>query len=90
MSFDVERYAKLARIKLTEEEIEKFQKDIGELLEHAQELKKIKADVEPMTGGTDLRNVFREDVAEPAKDFEPNFPESENGYLKVPKILDNE
>ena len=91
MEFDVRKYASLARIQLTEEERVKYQKDLEEILDHVTELTRVKTDgVAPMTGGTELRNVFREDVVGERDVFSPVFPVEENGHLKVPKILDYE
>jgi len=91
MEFNVRKYADLARIKLTDEEQVKYQKDLEEILGHVDELTKVETDeVEPMTGGTELRNVFREDLPIEKDVFAPTFSEESNGYLKVPKILDYE
>lgn len=93
MDFDIKKYAKLARIKLSHEEEEKFQKDLGEILGHVAELEKVNVkNVEPVTGGTSLRNVLREDFHGDisAGDFEPNFPDKKNGYVPVPKVFEND
>ncbi|MCR4261074.1 MAG: Asp-tRNA(Asn)/Glu-tRNA(Gln) amidotransferase subunit GatC [Candidatus Colwellbacteria bacterium] len=91
MEFDVRKYASLARIRLTEEEQTKYQKDLEEILGHVAELTKVNTDgVEPMTGGTELRNVFREDVLVEKDVFAPSFPQESSNHLKVPKILDYE
>ena len=85
------KYATLARIRLTEEEQTRYQKDLEEILGHVAELTKVKTEgVEPMTGGTELRNVFREDAPGEKDIFAPAFPEESKGHLKVPKILDYE
>ena len=91
MNLDTDYVAKLARIELTDKEKKKFSKDLANILDHFKELQGVDTDnVEPMTGGTDLRNVFREEVPE---DFKSNseltkvFPEEEDGFLRVPKIL---
>ncbi len=91
MEFDVHKYANLARIQLTDEEQAKYQKDLEENLGYVTELTKVETEgVEPMTGGTELRNVFREDAPGEKDVFAPIFPEESNGHLKVPKILDYE
>ena len=91
MEFDVHKYANLARIRLTDEEEVKYQKDLEEILGHVTELTKVETEgVEPMTGGTELRNVFREDTLVEKDVFAPTFPQESNGHLKVPKILDYE
>ncbi len=92
MEFDVKRYADLAKIKLTLDEQLKYQKDLEEILGHVDELKRVDTgSVEPMTGGTELRNVFRKDRPREQKaDFSPEFPEEKDGMLKVPKVIDYE
>ena len=92
MDFDVKRYAKLANIHLSEEEVRRFEQDLSDILAHVEELKKVGTrGVEPVTGGTDLVNVFRVDIdgGKLARDFTPELPQQKNGYLKVPKIIDN-
>ena len=93
MDFDIKKYAKLARIKLSKEEEERFQKDLGEILGHVEELKKVNVkNVEPVTGGTVLKNVLREDTPRDISggDFEPSFPQKERGHLSVPKVFEND
>jgi aspartyl/glutamyl-tRNA(Asn/Gln) amidotransferase C subunit len=61
---ELEHLAKLARIELDPREEEKLLRDLGAILEYFNELQKLDTSaVLPMTGGTDLRNVFREDGA---------------------------
>ncbi len=93
----LEHLAELARIELTPEESKKLLKDLKKILKHFEELKELNTDkVEPMTGGTLLRNVFREDEVDFGKKSEmtniegriiDSFPEVEKGFLKVPKVL---
>ena len=91
MDFDIKKYAHLARIKLSRREEETFQKDLEEILEHVAELEKVNVkNVLPMTGGTDLKNIFREDKLSFREDFEPTFPSQEKGRLKVPKVFEND
>jgi len=91
VEFDIKKYANLARINLTKEEEERFQKDLEELLGHVDELKKVNvSSVEPMTGGTNLKNALKDDSPERDELFNTQFPSVQNGYLKVPKILDKD
>lgn len=91
--------ASLARIELDAKEEEKLLKDLGQILEHFKELQELDtANVKPVTGGTNLKNVFRED----GESFDKlgagtnrgagieAFPEHENGYLKVPPVFSGE
>ena len=86
---DVENLAKLARIDLSKEEKEKILVDIGGILKYVRQIEEVKVDdVEPKQV---LHNIWREDVVEP-RDFSRDlileqFPDSQDGFLKVKKIL---
>ena len=93
---ELEHLAKLARIELDPREEEKLLKDLSAILEHFQELQALDTStVPPMTGGTDLKNVFREDTEENGGRENTNrgagveaFPNPQNGYLKVPPVFE--
>ena len=90
--FDIEKFARLARIKLTPKESEKIGKDLRDILNHFKELETLDTKkVEPMTGGTGLLNIFRND--DESEDHRVSggadqFPGEKNGYLKGPKIFE--
>jgi len=93
MKFDVEKYARLARVRLTQKESKKFSKDLEGILNHFQELQELDTkDVLPMTGGASLKNVFRDDESESnnhrVSGGAKEFPEVRDGYLKVPKVFE--
>ena len=93
---ELEHLAKLARIELVPGEEEKLLKDLGNILAHFEELKRLDtADVPPMAGGTDLADVLREDSADDGGRENTNrgagtdaFPASKNGYNKVPPVFE--
>jgi len=61
----VKHIAELTRLKLTEEEVSKYQKELAKILDYIDQLQKIETkDIVPCSGGTDLKNVFREDESE--------------------------
>lgn len=96
---NVKHIAKLARLGITEHEEEKFQKELSSILDYVGELNKVDTEgVEPLSGGTDLANVFREDeakgVRQPAEEKKARAekllmaaPETKDGYVKVKAIL---
>ncbi|MCL4405329.1 MAG: Asp-tRNA(Asn)/Glu-tRNA(Gln) amidotransferase subunit GatC [Patescibacteria group bacterium] len=94
MEFDVEYFARLARIRLTDEEKTRLAKELSDVLAYVEELKRVDTkDVAPMTGGTDLRNIYREDesvrnVFDDCGKGPANFPDTKDGFLKVPKIFE--
>ena len=89
---DVEKLAKLARIKLTEEEMGKLLKEVDPILGYVAQLKEVVSIVGEEKKAGELRNVTRDDV-NPTKtgtntaDIVANMPNSQDDYLKVEKIL---
>lgn len=86
---DVENLAELARIELTEEEKKEILSNMGSILDYVKQIEEIK--VEDVKVNNELYNVWREDKLE-IRDFLPEliikqFPDSEDGFLKVKKIL---
>ncbi len=88
----LEHLAKLARIELDTAEEERLLRDLAKILEHFEELKNLDtAHVAPMTGGTQLKNVFREDESRGntnQKAGVEQFPETQDGFLKVPPVFE--
>jgi aspartyl-tRNA(Asn)/glutamyl-tRNA(Gln) amidotransferase subunit C len=89
---DVLKLARLARLHLSDDEVEKFQKEISEVLGFVEQLQQ--ADVEkyePTFQVTGLKNVMRPDEV---KDYGvgpeallKNAPATESGHIKVKRIL---
>ncbi len=90
----LEYLAGLSRIKLGKRKEEKLLKDLKEILDYFEELKALDtSSIEPMTGGTSLENVFREDQPRDKRQVTSDklvedFPEKENNFLKVPAIFE--
>lgn len=60
----VHHIAKLARLNLTPQETKLYQTQLGAILEYVSQLQKIDTKkIAPQTGGTQLKNVLREDTA---------------------------
>ena len=89
---DVEHVAKLARLRLTEEEKEKFGKQLSEVLEYVEKLNELDTTrIEPTSHVVALKNVMREDEVKPslpAEEVLRNAPDREGKYFKVPKIIE--
>lgn len=87
--------ADLARVDVSGME-EKLTKDLGEILNYFEQLKEVNTDgVEPMTGGTDQKNILRSDASNIRKNINATnkeiieaFPEKEKGFLKVPPVFE--
>ena len=94
---NLKHLADLARLELTSKESVKLLKDLKKILGHFQELEAVDTNnVEPMTGGTMAKNVFRNDETDSDKKLQKlhetgkvvsAFPVSDKGYLKVPKVF---
>jgi len=84
--------AKLARLELTESDVEKYQKDLSEILSLAEEMNSCDTqNIEVMTHPMDAILRFREDeVTEQNKrsDLQEIAPNSQQGLYLVPKVID--
>ncbi|MFP3927420.1 MAG: aspartate--tRNA ligase [Desulfobacteraceae bacterium] len=84
--------ARLSRLRLTEEEVETFREDLSAVLDYMESIRDLDTEeVEPMSHVLESLNVWREDEEAPVEDpasILSGAPESENGYFKVPKILE--
>jgi len=88
----VKRVADLARLALTDEEVELFAKQLGDIIDYAELLNELDTEgVEPTTHVLDLKNVMRKD--EPKKwitqeEALKNAPDVQDGQFRVPAILE--
>jgi aspartyl-tRNA(Asn)/glutamyl-tRNA(Gln) amidotransferase subunit C len=88
---EVKKIGQLARISLTDEEIEQLQKDLSVILDYVDALKQVDTEglveVSQVTG---LENVQRADEPEDSPiidDIFKNAPDIKDGYYKVKAIL---
>ena len=90
---DVEHVARLARLALTDEEIERFTGQLGTILEHAADVAALDlADVSPTAHPLPLVNVLRPDEIRPGVDRAEvlaQAPAVEDDRFRVPRIMDN-
>lgn len=89
---EVLKVASLARLKLSEAEVEGFAVQLGNILGYVDRLNEVNTDdVEPMVHARELRNVFRPDEVRrslPREAALANAPKSDGKYFLVPQILD--
>lgn len=89
---DVQKVAKLARLKLTPEEEQRFASQLGQILDYVEMLGEVDTEkVEPMAHTADVANVFRTDDVQPSIDREKtllNAPKTDGKYFLVPQILE--
>ena len=88
---DVAHVAVLARLDLTEDELERFTGQLGAVLEHAADIAALDiADVPPTAHPLTLVNVLREDSPVPSLDRDEvlaQAPAAEDRRFRVPRIL---
>ena len=77
---------------MTEDKINKYVDEFNNFLEYADVLQQVDtASVKPTAHVLPLKNVLREDVIKPSLARElalSNAPEKEDGYFKVPRIIE--
>jgi aspartyl-tRNA(Asn)/glutamyl-tRNA(Gln) amidotransferase subunit C len=87
----VKHVANLARLAITEEEVEKFTKQLDAIITFAEQLNELDtANVEPTYHVLDMKNVFREDIKQeglPRKEVLKNAPDHQDGQIRVPAIM---
>lgn len=87
----VSKVARLARLDLTPEEIERTTAQLDGMLEHFADIDALQLDdVTPMTQPYPLENVFREDVVAAGLDRDEVLaaaPAAEHGRFRVPPII---
>ena len=91
---DVEHIASLARIELNAEEKKIFETELSGILSFVGTLNELDtSDIEPVTGGTMLCNVMREDeqidkyMEESPAQLVEAAPEQKNGFVKVKSVF---
>jgi aspartyl-tRNA(Asn)/glutamyl-tRNA(Gln) amidotransferase subunit C len=87
----VTKVARLARLSLTDDELERTTGQLTRMLEHFADIDALDLDgVEPMTQPTPLVNVLRDDVECPGLDREEVLaaaPDAQDGRFRVPPIV---
>ena len=88
---EVAHVARLARLSLTDAELEEFTGQLGAVLEHARDVESLDtAGVAPTAHPLPVRNVFRDDEPEPSLNREEvlsQAPAVEDDKFRVPRIL---
>jgi len=88
---DVRHVAMLARLALTDDEVEAMRTDLNSILGHIDEIQRLDlAGVPPMAHAIQVVNVTRADVVTPsfAQDVAVmNAPQAEGGAFVIPQIV---
>ena len=90
----VKYLSRLARIDLTDEELDLLSGQLNSVLEYVRKLDKVDTASVPATFHVmDISNVFREDVGDiplPEEDVLQMAPEKKDGFVKVPRVIETE
>lgn len=91
---DVRKVARLARLKLTDEEVAIYTRQLAQVLQYVERLAEVEtSNVEPMAHAVELENVFRPDEPTPSLPREAalaNAPQTDGRYFLVPAILEGD
>jgi aspartyl-tRNA(Asn)/glutamyl-tRNA(Gln) amidotransferase subunit C len=88
---DVAKVAKLARLSLSDDELDMFTEQLGQILEHANDIAALQLDDVVATAHPfGLVNVVRDDLIEPSlsrADLLAMAPDAQDGRFAVPRIM---
>ena len=94
LEIDVEHLARLARLELSSDELDRLRRQLPVILEAAARVGEVAAeDVPPTSHPVPRSNVLRPDVLVPCLDHElalRGAPDVEDGRFKVPRIVETE
>jgi len=91
---DVDYVARLARLKLSEEEKEKFTLQLESIISHIDQLKELDTkEILPTSHVLELRNAWRDDEvvrssSELLEEILSNAPDREGNFFKVKKVIE--
>ena len=88
----VRHIAKLARIAMSDEEIERLAPELNNILGWVEQLAEVNTDgVEPLTAVIDQKLRLRDDVVTEGNirdEILANAPEAQHGFFAVPKVIE--
>jgi aspartyl-tRNA synthetase len=89
----VQHIARLARLRVTEEEALAYQNDLNDILSYVETLGELDTEaVEPMRHVLEIKNVWRDDKQGKSEEQESilsNAPSRDGDYYKVPRIIES-
>lgn len=91
---EVRHIALLGRLELTDDEVHRFAREFGDILGYVEQLRELDTEgIAPTSHAVARTNVFREDAPRPSltnAQALANAPEAEDGYFRVPPIIQEE
>ncbi len=89
---EVLHVATLARLKIAENDVDRFAGQLGDILTYVETLGRIDTTgVPPTSHAVDMANAFRDDTPRPHLEQDAalaNAPEAEDGFFVVPKVIE--
>ena len=90
---EVIRVAELSKLSFEEKDLDLFTTQMGRIIDMVEELENVDTTGVPFTSNVVSEiNVLREDIVIPGESREEllkNVPETKDGFIKVPAIMDN-
>lgn len=90
----VRHVAHLARLKLTDDEISQFARQLSSILDYVRQLNELDTEgVEPTAHALPIKNVFRKDTISPSWRPEQalhDAPDTHGDFFRVPKVFDQQ
>ncbi len=90
----VEHVAALARLALTDQELDRFAQQLGQILAYCAKLNELEADnVEPTSSVIGMTNVVRDDIPRPSLSRDEVLaaaPAHDAGFFTVPPVIETE
>jgi aspartyl-tRNA(Asn)/glutamyl-tRNA(Gln) amidotransferase subunit C len=87
----VRHIGKLSRIELTDEQVQTFARQLGDVLEYFDKLQQLDTEnVAPMAHAVELTNVLADDTPREGLSTEQaltNAPQRQGEFFRVPKVL---
>lgn len=89
---EIEHISQLARIKLDEDEVEKYENDLTVILDYVKDMEYAPTvDTQEISQISDLKNISRKDFIQPSLSQEKvlqNAPARKDNFIKVKKVFE--
>ena len=87
---EVLHVANLARINVSEEDIEKYKKGLKQILDELNRINEVNADDDILISPTTNKNVYREDVGiDESADILKNAPKKSGNYIEIKRFVND-
>lgn len=88
---EIKHIAHLARLNLSDKELESFTKEIGDILDYVDQLRQVRGQIPSQKNGY-LKNVLRHDLVleKEQKLLLEQKHQTEKGYLKIPLVFNHD